>query len=419
GWLPGILFLLSGGLGFYYLINDFFQSNQSFFEFLFSIPRDYTIGEDFRWGNTLTTLLITQRSLLLGLPLTLFLIISINSFREKEGEPSAASNLSKPLILGFIAGLLPLIHLHSLIVLFIVSLFNFLFYKSARRRLLFFGAATAVFALAELFWASAGSASDAEKFIAFAPGWDSQGNNLIWFWLKNTGLLIPLTILGFFLRYSSYDKDNKPEIKDLFFGYIPFAVIFLLSNLFKFAPWQWDNIKLLVYWLAASAAFAAYALAIIWQQPRFGKPIAAILFICLTLAGASDVWRTISSAINYRVFDAQAAAFGDAARSKLPSKSVILNAPTYNTASVLTGGLSFMRYPGHLSSHGIDYTTRESITNEIYRGGLRAKQLIQENRINYVLISPAEKSMLYVNEQFFRQFPLETEIGNYRLYKVR
>ena len=80
---PALLFF-SGGLGFLWFFNDFKEQAKGFFDFIYSLPRDYTIGEKFRWGNSLVTLFLTQRSLLLGMPLTLIVVKKIWEIFERE-----------------------------------------------------------------------------------------------------------------------------------------------------------------------------------------------------------------------------------------------------------------------------------------------------------------------------------------------
>ena len=41
-------------------------------------------------------------------------------------------------------------------------------------------------------------------------------------------------------------------VRPLRFGFyvLPFLILFLLPNLVLFAPWNWDNIKILIYWFS-------------------------------------------------------------------------------------------------------------------------------------------------------------------------
>ena len=74
GKLAPALLLFGGGLGFLWFLDDYRQQSLAFFDFLMKLPSDYTIGEKFRWGNSLVALFVTQRSLLFGMPLTLIVL---------------------------------------------------------------------------------------------------------------------------------------------------------------------------------------------------------------------------------------------------------------------------------------------------------------------------------------------------------
>jgi len=202
--------------------------------------------------------------------------------------------------------------------------------------------------------------------------------------------------------------------------YLPFAFLFLVSNIAKLAPWEWDNIKVLIYWFVGSIPFAALAIAWMWNREiGVWKFFASVCFVVLIASGALDVWRVVSGQINYKVFDSDAVEIAEQIERRVPANSLFLNAPTYNTAIVLTGRQSLMRYPGHLGSHGIDYSTRESDVKRIYQGGSDAIALMEKYGIDHVLISPEERNLGGVNEQFFARFPIAAESGQYRLYRIR
>ena len=139
-------------------------------EMIWNIPKDYTIGDEFRWGNSLVVLFITQRSLLLGLPLALMVLgflwqrffgsQSAPSRSKKSGFLGLPSKTALPLfVVGFLAGTLPFVHAHSLAVLFVVSAFWFFFSRDRWKEWITFGAGVAVIAVPELLWLMSGSAT--------------------------------------------------------------------------------------------------------------------------------------------------------------------------------------------------------------------------------------------------------------------
>jgi uncharacterized membrane protein len=78
-----------------------------------------------------------------------------------------------------------------------------------------------------------------------------------------------------------------------------------------------------------------------------------------------------------------------------------------------------MRFPGHLWSHGIDYADREADVKRMYAGGADADSLLQSYGVDYVIISPEERSSVAPNEAFFKKFPVVATVGQDIVYKVK
>jgi hypothetical protein len=469
---PWLLFL-SGGLGFIWFFGDYLAQTKGFFDFLAHLPKDYTISDQFRWGNSMVVLFMTQRSLLLGMPLTMIVLGYLwrvfdgseapanqttpssfgNSDRGSEEiqnpkskiqnrngvAAASAAGVVRTAVIGALAGLLPLVHLHSLVVLFVVGVFLFILRPERWLTWVLFAGGVAVIAIPELLWSISGSATETQKFFGWHFGWDKGDKNFLWFWLTNAGIFIPVLLLAIYLfgsRVVSANADegspqsrkgarkelvadNGNSYSPLFF-YLPFAFLFVVSNTAKLAPWEWDNIKVLIYWFVGSIPFVALLISWLWRKSTISWRLLAVLcFVMLVASGAIDVWRTVSGQINYKVFDKDAVEIASQIRVRTPSGAMFLNAPTYNTAVVLTGRRSLMRYPGHLSSHGIDYAERESDVKRIDQGGDAAIRLMEKYGIDYVLVSPEERNIASVNEQFFARYPIAAESGQYKVYKIR
>ncbi len=454
--VPFLLFL-SGGLGFLWFFNDYWSSGKGIFDLLWHLPKDYTINDQFRWGNSMVVLFITQRSLLLGMPLTVLVLGYLwkifNSDPEKEINRDGQDKQDKkslplfaiPLLVGLLAGTLVLIHLHSLAVLFVVTAFLFAMRPAQWKIWVTFGIGVAVVAVPELLWSMSGSATETSKFFGWHFGWDKGESNVLWFWLKNTGLVIPVIIAGIYLLFSPQSrkatngvdtetqrrsdaaKRNKSEVQitasrrhgvTLVYFYVPFAILFLISNVAKVAPWEWDNIKILIYWYVGSLPLIAYAIAWAWARNLAAKIAGGVCFAVLIFAGSLDVWRTASGQLKTRVFDADAVKVAEIIKRNTEPNALFLNAPTYNSAVVLSGRQSLMRYSGHLSSHGIDYATREAEVKQIYNGGGVADILLKKYNIQYVLVSPEERNTLKANEEFFKKYSIIAEAGQFKVYKI-
>lgn len=445
--LSVVLVLFSGGgLGWWLFFKEARQTDRGIIAMLKQLPHDYTIIPEtvYRWGNALTTLLVPQRGMLLGLPLALLVFIQwwqafeVENQNEKgkEGkrkikkakrvrqESHVSSNaffsfLNFPgarrmLAAGVIAGLLPLAHAHTFVVVMLMGASLALIQGPRRLRAwaVFFIAAL-VLAAPQMWWATHGSSVRAGTFFDWQIGWDHGETNVFWFWLVNTGLFIPLLIA------SASWRGVKPIVsKQVLLFYLPFTLCFLIPNLFKLAPWVWDNIKVLFYWYVASVPLVALLLARLWRGRVVLRILATLLVVALTLSGALDVWRVVSRATELEEFDRDGIAFAAMMEERTPPRALVLHAPIHNHPVFLTGRRSLMGYPGHIWTHGLEYREREEEIRRIYAGAPDALVLLNRYGIEYVVLSPLERSLMPVNDSFFGHYQRVGEIGEYRLYKI-
>lgn len=410
-----MLALFSGGLGWWRFLEEAAAAGS--LNLLVRLPHDYTITADhtYRWGNLLTSVLVTQRGMLLGLPMA---IVVMHCWWEATQDVDTPDQSRRPLLLiaGTIAGLLPLVHAHSYAVLAGVGACLALLSTDKRAWLLFFAPALGI-GLPQVWWLAQSGNLDSSAFIRWSVGWDHGGQNVFLFWIRNTGLVIPLLVAG--LVWGRVGRGRRPLVsRPVLLWYLPFTLCFIGPNLVALAPWIWDNIKVLTYWYVASVPILALVLARLARGGAWLRATAVGLFIVLTLAGALDVWRVASGAFAARIFSTEDVAFADFVAGNTPARALILHAPVYNHPVVLTGRRSLMGYPGHLWSHGLDYRSREADIRAIYGGSAAAARLIEEYGIEFVVVGPHERSQAAVNDGFFKRY---TEIGaieGYRLFQT-
>ncbi|HVF57016.1 MAG TPA: hypothetical protein VM934_12755 [Pyrinomonadaceae bacterium] len=526
---PAIV-LLSGGFGWWTLFGEATGSGRGLFELLGDLPHDYTIMSHigYRWGNAFTALLIPQRGMLLGIPLALVVWTlwwqanEAESDADKgEGEgneievagdvvgrktrksskraarshgrhatsgsvspqtflslpfsflPAVSAPVRMMIAAGVLAGLLPLVHAHSLLVMlamggclawrtvfksleawgvsivaalivplgfvvagvagapslaryawFLVLLVSLLacvtwprLYRGWRPWAAFFAVAL-VLAAPQMFWATRESGMRAGQFFGWEFGWDHGEYNPFLFWIKNTGLFIPLLVSALVWRGRAGIVGGR-----LLYFYLPFVLCFVVPNVYRLSPWVWDNIKVLYYWWIASAPLVALLLARLWRRGVLWRAVAVSFLVALTLAGGLDVWRVASGASEQKIFDRDGAALAELIRRETRPRSLILSAPTYNDPVYLTGRRKFIGYTGHLGSHGLDYAQREADMKRIYTGRYDAAELIAKYGIEYVVTGPQvsaelQKSGLRVDESFLGRYTKVGEAGAFSLYKT-
>ena len=404
------LALCSGGLGWWLFATEVWQSGSGAFTLVTNLSHDYTITYDgvFRWGNMVTTLLVTQRGLLLGLPLAL---VVFRLWWTAGDEGTDDSRQARMIAAGVIAGMLPLVHAHSYAVILGMAGCLALLSRERWSWLLFFLWALAV-GLPQIWWISRASGVRGGTFLAWAVGWDRGQQNAVLFWLRNTGAFIPLVIAALAWR------GERPLLsRRLLLFYLPFTLCFIVPNVLRLAPWIWDNIKVLVFWYLASVPLVALVLARL-SQSGAGSVLAAVLFISMTLAGALDLWRAASGGFDSLLFDRDATGFAATVSERTPPSSLILHAPIPNHPIGLSGRQSLMGYGGHVWSHGLDPGPREADIKRMYAGGPEAAGLFVRYGIDYVAVGPIERSQMGANEQFFEQYERAVELPEYRLYRI-
>jgi hypothetical protein len=456
--LTPILVFLSGGFGWVFLWDELRKKNtEGLMGLLERMPVSFTVIPDstWRWGNAVSTLLLPQRGFLLGLPLAVIVFTQWWLSAERPGElgtelktpqrkkgkgkrqkqgptkarenqtdqaPGKGSRALFPLPLstrrmiaaGIIAGLLPLVHAHSFVVVMVMGGCLALLQQRWRDWIIFAVVASLI-ALPQMWWSTHNSAVDAGKFFAWDFGWDHGEENPVWFWFKNTGLFIPLTVAAILWR-----RDGQPLVsRRLLLFFLPFTLCFIVPNVLKMAPWIWDNIKVLFYWWLASAPLVALLLARLWRQGGWLRPIALALLVCVTLAGALDVAAIVLRSNRYEVFNADGVRFGELIRQQTAPRAMVVHAPVHNDPVFLSGRRSLMGYPGHVWTHGLEFVPRETEIRRIYSGAPDAGDILRKYGVDYIVLSPLERNIMNVNEQFFSNFKPVGEVGGYRLYQIK
>src|SRR5439155_17990918 len=143
------------------------------------------------------------------------------------------------------------------------------------------------------------------------------------------------------------------------------VLIFLLTITVKTAPWEWDNIKLLIW-----AYFII--LPILWNRMLAGWPLTARAGACLILFFSGFVSLAGGLGANkegYEFANRSEVDFVAGAVRRLPIEARFAGFPTYNHPLLLNGRKMVCGYPGHLWTQGIaDYGTVEGQLKNLMLG---------------------------------------------------
>lgn len=398
--LSPFLFFFNGGLGFIHLLKDFIAHKGSIINFLLNLKDYSNIGDlGYRWINT-SSLLVTQRPFLFGFPMSILaftmLWVGIESRSRKHF-----------IMAGIIAGALPLFHATSYLSLGIISVVLFFLFPTTRW--LWFFIPAGLLSLPQAYYLMP-MGERTGHFFNIHLGWVANEYNIFLFYLKNTGLFIPILIVTLIFSKSLSSSQRKFAI--------PFILIFLIANLIQFTPWDWDNLKVLIYFYIGSIPFVAYGLARLWKSTY--KIIPILLSLTLVFSGITSIVST--STHSFLENNNEEIELAETIKKTTEPKAVFLTAPIHNHFVFLSGRTVLHGYGGHLWSWGIDASNRMEDIRKMYKGyGYKGtKNLLDKYGVNYVVIGPPEKREMKPNLQFYmRNFPILIKSENYYVFRVK
>lgn len=403
--LAAVLFLFNGGLGFIYFLRDWSKSDLgSLLKTNYSnLPEQGIV-----WPNLITDMLLSQRTTLFGLSLGLIVfVLFAMAWRETENPDRENKWAGRRVLLfaGLIAGLLPGFHPHSFGAVGIVSAFLFIF--RPRRVWICFWAPAVL--LAAPYLASILQHVTGEGFVRFRPGWRGpSGASWFLFWLWNAGLPTLLIIPAWFAA---------PRSLRLF--YLAFAGLLVASLLIIFSPNDYDNLKLMTYWHAATVIlFANWLVRLATRSRLLAIPVVLVVIASIASGGLAVIYELRSRTL---IFDRNEVAAAEFVRTQTPPRSLFLTGPSLHQPVLSLAGRAIVRGPtAWLWSHGYPFAEREADIRAIYAGRDDALDLLRYYRVDYVYLGARERTDLKANQEFFdRTFPVVYHHADILVYDVR
>jgi len=435
-----LIFFLGSGIGYFKILNDgslWAKKNLGeVINYILHLP--YPISSYYDqiypsqnniWPDFLTMFLMHQRAFFFGFAagiLNIFLIFL--AIRNK--------NIRIFYLSGILIGLLPLIHTHTFIAILLINI-GFLTWAVVIKN---------QFLIRNLFHSTAiGSIigfcigyffiirqSISQNLLTFRLGWMTEPGGLgsiqynpasnihiaeiISFIWQNFGFIFPLIIISSVYLILKKKKEENLEVALILCS----AIILLVVNLIKFQPWDYDNNKIFAYFLLVSSILIGR----FFDRLRFvgAKLVIILITFLIIFGGLIDVFSrsSLASPPLYELFNRQDQIVADWILKNTSSPETILTGSYHlNPVDSLAGKPVLMGYAGWLWTRGIDYTKRENDIKKIFAGDIDAKILIKKYNINYVMIGPKEKSVFYVNADFFaKNYPVVFQLDDTKIYKI-
>jgi hypothetical protein len=372
---------------------------------------DYQGTSHVSWKSIPLTMFVTQRGLLYAIPAGLLLLWQ---WRSKYGSDPENRRQLLPVWAEYILyATMPLFHVHTFIALSIVLLVFFLTRPASRLPLLKLVSA-AVLPAVFFVWLTTDHMR-AGSILEWHFGWTQTVGDFkmgfFLFWLFNFGAFLPLAIaLVWIVARQESDRPRSSKLElSIDAAFLAAAVlIFLLAICVKTAPWEWDNIKLLIW-----AYFIT--LPILWRRLLLRWPVPARIGTCLILFFSGFVSLIGGLAVNkggYEFANRSEVDFVAAAVRRLPVEARFAGFPTYNHPLLLNGRKMVCGYGGHLWTQGINSTDVESKLRSLMLGQGDWQKAARELQVRYLFWGNQEKANYAASTKpWEKQLPLVAQGG--------
>ena len=203
------------------------------------------------------------------------------------------------------------------------------------------------------------------------------------FWLTNFGLWILLALalvaVCIWRAWKAGWRWGKTPPADVAFV-LPAVVIFVIGYFVQTAPWDWDNLKLMVWGYFLILPFLWSDLLARWAFPERAVTCVALFASgFVTLLGGLTAGHPGFGLIERARLDA----IGTAVQP-LPVEARFAAFPTYNHPLLLQGRKVVLGYPGHLWTQGFDYNSANNKLTALMRGAPNWREIAQSLGVRYI-----------------------------------
>jgi len=211
------------------------------------------------------------------------------------------------------------------------------------------------------------------------------------FWLPNFGLWVPLAMglvgmVGWRIWKRKWRWGDRPPADIAFV--LAAVMIFGVGYFVQTAPWEWDNLKLMVWGYFIILPF-------LWSDilGRWAFPERAAM--CVALFGSGFITLLGGLSAGHPGFGlierARLDRVGTAVRP-LPVEARFAAWPTFNDPILLQGHKAVMGYPGHLWTEGFDYNDLNNRLNALMNGAPNWREAAQSLGVRYIFWGQDEKA---------------------------
>jgi hypothetical protein len=314
------------------------------------------------WLHPLMHILVPQRASLWSMPLCYWtILLLIHAVEHRDWRLF--------LLAGILTGLTPLVQVHSFVALAQWSLTFFLVkfpFKKPNVRYIslwaVFGITANALALPQFAPFRHRLSASRSQFLQFNPIWrtpERGGRSFpaLALWWNGLGVFWALSLLGIVAL-------TRRQLA----AYVPSLVVYAVTNVVRYQPWELDNTKLFY------AAWIPVALPVVSQYlVAVARARVVMLVVAVVLGFAASLSSFIHTVVclSWRspIFESHDFAFGHWVAENTATKAVFLTSDWHaHPAATVAGRQLFMGYGGWVESHGLDYWGRSNDYTRMQNG---------------------------------------------------
>ncbi|EAY18432.1 hypothetical protein TVAG_046360 [Trichomonas vaginalis G3] len=220
-------------------------------------------------------------------------------------------------------------------------------------------------------------------FIVLDPIWNSSGRKQdifapIRLWWRGLGIFSFITLISVWVYL------NKCQ----YILYIPSFVVFLVTNVIRYQPWELDNSKVFyAAWIPLAIHAFGIFIAKLWRKSNW--KLISVLFLFVACFSSFRFFFVAMKGKN-PMFEEDSIEFGHWAAENTPVNSIWLTSQWHgNPVLTFAGRQSYMGYGGWLLSHGLDYFGRYAESDRMMRMPDNL-DLFRKHNITYVVSHKGE-----------------------------
>lgn len=403
-----MLFLLMGSAGGLRLAyTDWRASGRSLLDFLSELPRDYTVlsAENGNVTNLVTTSLLPQRSILFGFGVGLTVLIVLCAARQLGDRRYL-------FVGGVLIGLLPMAHPHTFIVCGVVLAALTVEAAIRLRRApwghLVAGGIALVLAAPQLAWQQLANGGGTGG--RFRLGWMQGASESIWaFWWTNFGLMGFLFVALPFLLL-------RPAWRQYLVWYLPCLAILVVTQVYAFQPFEYDNLKLINYVYLMASLFAGFLAVQACRASRWNVALLVPAGLIVVIPGLLSI--THEFQLRYQFANSADVELAGWVRANTAPEAVFIGAdrPTQPVATL--GGRSIvLGYRGWLYSYNLPYTDRVTAVTAALQGHTDDPK-VRRFRPDYLLVAANEDKSWTIDRTSLARLPVAYRNADWTVYRL-